>query len=83
MAAESAGTMSVARETPVMRVTLRRAAVGAYGLWLLAVLLLLLGRFTPAPLLPGVHPGVVVGAAVFTLIGAGQLLRRGYRWLAA
>jgi len=66
-----------------MRVILRRAAVGAYGLWLLAVLLLAVGRFTPAPLLPGVHAGVVVGAAAFTLVGAGQLLRRGYRWLAA
>jgi hypothetical protein len=65
-----------------VRVTRRRAAVGAYGPWLLAVLLLLAGRFTPAPLLPGVHPGVVVGAAVCTLIGAGQLLRRGYRWVA-
>jgi len=62
-----------------MRVTLRRAAVGAYGLWLLAVLPLLAGRLTPAPLLPGVDAGVVVGAATFTLVGAGQRLRRGYR----
>lgn len=66
-----------------MRVALRRAAVGAYVLWLLAVVLLLAGRYTPVPLLPGVHAGVVAGAAVFTVVGAGQLCRRGYRRLAS
>nr|WP_251344369.1 hypothetical protein [Haloplanus sp. GDY1] len=66
-----------------MRVALRRAAVGAYVLWLLAVVLLIAGNYTPIPLLPGVHAGVVAGAAVFTLLGVGQLARWGYRRLAS
>jgi hypothetical protein len=62
-----------------MHVALRRVAVGAYGCWLLAVVLLIAGNYTPLPRLPGVHAGVVAGTAVFTVVGAGQLLRRGYR----
>jgi len=59
--------------------SLRRAAIGAYGLWLLAVVLLMVGEYTPLPRLPGVRAGVVAGTAVFTVVGAGQLLRSGYR----
>ena len=70
--------MSVARDAPVCA----SPSDGPRSVWLLAVLLLVAGRSTPAPLLPGVHLGVAVGAAVFTLVGAGQHLRRGYRWLA-
>ncbi|WP_435175885.1 hypothetical protein [Halorussus sp. AFM4] len=65
-----------------MLVALRRTAVGLYALWLVAVVLLMLGRYTPLPLLPGVHSGVVLGAAVLTVVGAGKLLRDGYHRLA-
>ncbi|NHN59785.1 MULTISPECIES: hypothetical protein [Halorussus] len=65
-----------------MFVALRRVAVGLYVLWLVAVVLLMLGRYTLAPLLPGVHAGVVVGAAALTVVGAGKLLRDGYDRLA-
>ncbi|MDS0296161.1 hypothetical protein [Halogeometricum luteum] len=60
----------------------KRIAVGLYALWLLAVVLLLAGRYTGLPVLPGVHLGVVVGASVFFLVGAGELLRDGYRRVA-
>jgi hypothetical protein len=49
-----------------------------YVLWLLFVVLLILGRYTPFPLLDIVHSGVVFGAAVLTVIGSGKLLRIGY-----
>lgn len=58
-----------------------QAAVGAYVLWLLAVVLVILGRFTPLPTLPGVEGGVLAGALCFTAVGAVQLLRRVGRWL--
>jgi hypothetical protein len=58
------------------------AAVAAYGAWLVAVVLLLLGRYTPAPLLPGVRAGVVAGAVVFTVLGAVRIGRRGWDALA-
>ncbi|MDZ7746830.1 MAG: hypothetical protein U5K28_10075 [Halobacteriales archaeon] len=61
--------------------TLTRAAVGAYVLWLVAVVLVIAGRYTPFPTLPGVEPGVLVGALCFTAVGAAQLLRRAGRWL--
>jgi hypothetical protein len=57
-------------------------AVGAYVAWLLAVVLLVAGRYTPAPLLPGVHTGVVTGAVVLTAVGAVRLGRRALRGLA-
>lgn len=56
-----------------------RVAVGMYVLWLVAVVLLLAGRYTAVPLLPGAWTGVVLGATVFALLGAGMVLRRGYR----
>jgi|GEM_PF-6018159 len=62
-----------------MRDALRRVAIGLYLLWLLLVVLLILGRYTPFPLLDAVRSGVVFGAAVLTVVGAGQLLREGYR----
>lgn len=62
-----------------MRDALHRAAIGLYVLWLLFVVLLILGRYTPFPVLDIVHSGVVFGAAVLTVIGSGKLLRSGYR----
>lgn len=63
--------------------SLRRVAVGLYVLWLFATLLLILGRYTPFPLLPGVHGSVVAGAVVLTACGAAMLARDGYRRIAA
>ncbi|ELZ87507.1 hypothetical protein C453_04114 [Haloferax elongans ATCC BAA-1513] len=65
-----------------MRDTIRRVALGLYVCWLVAVVLLVAGRHTPLPSLPGVHESVVLGAGVLTLVGAVSLLRDGYRWLA-
>ena len=62
-----------------MHVALYRAGIGLYVVWLLLVVLLVLGRYTPAPLFGFVHPGVVVGAAVLTVFGAGRLARAGYQ----
>ncbi|WP_440988393.1 hypothetical protein [Haloarchaeobius baliensis] len=62
-----------------MHDTIYRAGLGLYVVWLLLVVLLLLGRYTPAPLFGFVQPGVVVGAAVLTVFGAGRLVRSGYR----
>jgi hypothetical protein len=62
-----------------MREALRRAGIGLYFLWLLFVVLLILGRYTPFPLFDLVHSGVVFGAAVLTVVGAGKLFRIGYR----
>jgi hypothetical protein len=65
-----------------MRNALQRFALGLYVLWLVAVVLLMLGRYTGLPTLPGTHAGVVIGASVFVVIGAGKLVRDGYRRLA-
>jgi hypothetical protein len=65
-----------------MYATLYRLGIGAYLLWILLTVLLILGRYTPAPSFRLVRLGVVAGAAVLTLIGAGRLLRRGYEWTA-
>ena len=64
-----------------MQDALRRLAIGLYGLWLVAVVLLVLGRYTGVPTFPGVRAGVVLGATVFVAIGAGKLLGDGYRRL--
>ena len=61
-----------------MYAALYRLGIGAYLLWLLLTVLLVLGRYTPVPSFRAVHLGVVAGAAVLTLIGAGRLLRKGY-----
>lgn len=64
-----------------VRTLLYRAGVVLYGCWLLLVVLLIVGRYTPAPSLPFVHTGVVFGAAVLTVVGAAQVVRAGYRRL--
>ena len=61
-----------------MYAALYRLGVGAYLLWILLTVLLILGRYTPAPSFRLVRLGVVAGAAVLTLIGAVRLLRTGY-----
>jgi hypothetical protein len=62
-----------------MRKTLRRTGIGLSILWLIATTLLILGRYTPFPSYEIVHLAVVTGAVIFTIVGAGQLLRKGYR----
>jgi hypothetical protein len=62
-----------------MYAALYRLGIGAYLLWILLVVLLLAGRYTPVPSFELVHSGVVAGAVVLTLIGAVRLLRTGYR----
>jgi hypothetical protein len=59
--------------------TLYRIGVGLYGLWLIATTLLILGRYTPFPSYDLVHSVVVTGAAILTILGAGELLRKGYQ----
>ena len=61
-----------------MYAALYRLGVGAYLLWILLVVVHIAGRFTPAPSFRLARFGVVVGAAVLTLIGAGRLLRKAY-----
>ncbi|ELZ90022.1 hypothetical protein [Haloferax sulfurifontis] len=58
-----------------------RVALGCYALWLVATVLLVAHELGVIPLLPGVEPGVVTGAAVFFALGVVQLLRRGRRFL--
>ena len=58
-----------------LRVTARRLAVGLYGCWLLAVVLTMVGRFTPAPRLETARLGMIVGASIFAVIGSIQILR--------
>jgi len=53
----------------------RDLAVGMYVLWLVAVVLLLAGRFTAFPVLPGTTTGVVLGAVVFTILSSVWRLR--------
>jgi hypothetical protein len=64
-----------------METTPRRAAVAGYVAWLLAVVLLLVGRYNALPVLPGTEAGVVAGTAVFAVVGAAQLGRAGLRRL--
>ena len=59
--------------------TLRQVALGAYGLWLVAVVLVLASRYAGFPTLPGTLTGVVLGTVVFVGIGAVRLLRTGYQ----
>ncbi|WP_336326761.1 hypothetical protein [Halovenus sp. HT40] len=56
-------------------VRLRQAAVGLYLCWLVAVVLSMLGRFTPFPTLRPARLGMIVGTAIFAVIGAGMVLR--------
>jgi hypothetical protein len=62
-----------------MRKTLHRIGIGSYILWIIATTLLILGRYTPFPSYGLVHSAVVTGAVILTIVGAGQLLRKGYR----
>lgn len=62
-----------------MHKALYRTGVGLYVLWLIATTLLILGRYTPFPSYEIVHSAVVTGAAILTIVGAGKLLRKGYR----
>lgn len=64
-----------------MREALHQTAIGVYLLWLVLVVLLLFGRYTAFPRSETVHSGVVVGAAVLTVVGAGNFLRIGYKRL--
>ncbi|MFC7070475.1 hypothetical protein [Halobaculum lipolyticum] len=66
-----------------VRSLLVRAGVVLYGCWLLLVVVLLAGRYTPVPSVGVAHTGVVVGAAVLTVVGAAQIVRAGYRRLVA
>jgi len=66
-------------QRPSMRKTLYRTGIGLYILWLIATTLLILGRYTPFPSYKTVRSAVVTGAVVLTIVGAGQLLRKGYR----
>jgi len=59
------------------RTRLRQAAVGAYVLWLVAVVLFVLGRYTGFPTLEAARAGMVVGAGVFALVGTVQIGRHG------
>ena len=62
-----------------MYTALYRTGVGLYILWLLATLLLILGRYTPFPSFEIIHSAVVTGATILTIVGAGLLLQKGYR----
>jgi len=53
----------------------RQLALGMYVLWLLAVVLVVAGRQTAFPTLPGTVTGVTLGVVVFVVLGAVRLLR--------
>ena len=63
----------------MVRESLLRIGIGSYLCWLLLVLLLVLGQYTPFPQFNVVHSGVVFGGVVLTAVGVGMLLRSGYR----
>ncbi|OYR43336.1 hypothetical protein DJ82_00025 [Halorubrum sp. Ib24] len=62
-----------------MRKALYQTGIGLYILWIIATTLLILGRYTPFPSYKIVHSAVVTGAVVLSILGAGQLFRKGYR----
>ncbi|MFC7216403.1 hypothetical protein ACFQO4_20295 [Saliphagus sp. GCM10025334] len=68
-----------------VRVTLVRMLVwigiSLSAVWAIVVVLLVLVRFTPLPSFEFVASIVFVGAVLATVVGIGQLLRNGYRWL--
>jgi hypothetical protein len=53
----------------------RQLALGMYVLWLVAVVLVVAGRQTAFPTLPGTVTGVALGAVVFVILGAARVLR--------
>jgi hypothetical protein len=66
-------------QRPIMREALYQTGIGLYILWIIATTLLILGRYTPFPSYKLVHSAVVTGAVALTIVGTGQLLRKGYR----
>ncbi|AHG01149.1 hypothetical protein HALLA_18080 [Halostagnicola larsenii XH-48] len=60
------------------RFALALVGFGLFVLWAIAVLAFVLGRYTPVPLLSGVHHIVAAGAVVLTFLGAISLVRTGY-----
>jgi len=65
-----------------MHTAVFRVGIGLYFVWLLATVMLILGRLTPVPLFPQARTAVVVGTAVLTVVGAVKLTQDGYRRLA-
>jgi heme A synthase len=61
-----------------MQETLRNVALGAYALWLVAVVLYVLGQLTFLPALPAARTGVTVGGAALVLYQLARWARRGY-----
>ncbi|WP_254837977.1 hypothetical protein [Natronomonas marina] len=64
-------------KTSQLRSSLRRVAIGAYVLWLVAVVLHMVGRYSSFPMLEPARTGMVVGAALLTLYGAVRIVRSG------
>ena len=60
---------------PSQRVVARRAVVGLSVCWLLAVVLTMAGRYTPVPRLEALRVGMILGTAVFAVVGVGMALR--------
>lgn len=56
----------------------RQLALGMYGLWLLAVVLVIAGRQTGFPTLPGTVTGVALGTVVFVAFGGYRVIRAAY-----
>jgi hypothetical protein len=58
-----------------------RIGIGSYLCWLLLVVLLVLGQYTPLPQFDVIHSGIVFGGVVLSIVGVRMLLRGGYRWI--
>ena len=59
---------------------LTRIAIGAYLLWLVAIILYMAGRYTPFPLLQPARTGMIAGAVLVTLFGAVRIFQRVGTW---
>jgi hypothetical protein len=62
-----------------MRTAFYRVGIGLYFVWLLATVGLILGRYTPFPMLSQARTAVVTGGVVVTIFGAMKIGRDGYR----
>lgn len=51
---------------------------GASFLWAIAVVLLMLGRYTPFPMFDLVRSIIILGTILGTILGIGMLVRNGY-----
>lgn len=60
-----------------------QTGIGLYVLWIIATVLLILGRYTLFPSYDIVHSTVVTGGVILTIVGTGLLLRKGYRQVAS